>query len=486
MRNLNIIKVVGVLCIALCAFASCNDWLDLNPRSQEKADKLFSTEDGFKEVLAGCYLGLSKPEAYGREMTFGMVSVLGQEYMEGKGPSFKQSGNAYYDLNKFTYTGTAALGMIDKAWSALYNVIAQANTLLDYTERKKSVLSDLNYAVIRGESYAIRAFAHAELFRMFSDVVKMDPDKEKLSLPYVNSVKPGIFPQVTNEKFYELVMDDIDNALKLLEQDPIYTGAELSGSNAEYYHDRALSLNYYAVLGLKARTCMFWGDKSGALEAARTVIEAQQQKGLFPWVEGSAANAPSSQNRDRLFHTEHLFALNIMKLEDYIKMYFTNPGTDGPLMSKVMPDAMYDGEDYRRIFFETYSGNSDTPSKFWQLADRSSAYASLRDRMPVIRISEMYYIASECLVGVDNALALNHLNTVRVNRGIIPLTLDGSTPELFLMEGIKAEYQREFFAEGQLFFYNKRTTTSGTAKNDYVLPLPVEEWELGDRELIKK
>jgi len=71
---------------------------------------------------------------------------------------------------------------------------------------------------------------------------------------------------------------------------------------------------------------------------------------------------------------------------------------------------------------------------------------------------------------------------VRLNRGLPNLTAGTvAVPEIL------KEYQKEFYGEGQLFYYYKRTnanaipngsTTSGNItmdKTKYVLPLPLSE-----------
>lgn len=55
---------------------SCDSWLDVKPKTEEEAERMFSTEEGFKSALAGAYISLSQPELYGRELTFGMVGIF--------------------------------------------------------------------------------------------------------------------------------------------------------------------------------------------------------------------------------------------------------------------------------------------------------------------------------------------------------------------------------------------------------------------------
>ena len=84
----------------------------------------------------------------------------------------------------------------------------------------------------------------------------------------------------------------------------------------------------------------------------------------------------------------------------------------------------------------------------------SNVSAAFKNRIPMIRISEMYYIAAEC--EGDGTLATDYLNAVRNNRGLTAEKLENLTPDLLKNEIFK-EYQKEFYGEGQLWYYYKRT-----------------------------
>ena len=87
------IKLSVWILLALFVTTSCDSWLDVKPKTEEEAERMFSTEEGFKSALAGAYISLSQPELYGRELTFGMVGILGQEW--GGGGTLDQSSSAY-------------------------------------------------------------------------------------------------------------------------------------------------------------------------------------------------------------------------------------------------------------------------------------------------------------------------------------------------------------------------------------------------------
>ena len=60
--------------IGTMALASCNDWLDVEPKSQIKEEKQFSREGGYKDQLTGVYTAMATPQMYGLNMGIGLRS----------------------------------------------------------------------------------------------------------------------------------------------------------------------------------------------------------------------------------------------------------------------------------------------------------------------------------------------------------------------------------------------------------------------------
>ena len=100
------------------------------------------------------------------------------------------------------------------------------------------------------------------------------------------------------------------------------------------------------------------------------------------------------------------------------------------------------------------------------------------NRIPLLKLSEMYLIAAEASGDI------HFLETLRGFRGYAgnPLPADAN-----LLEELRKEYQKEFIAEGQLFYFYKRqnmTTIPFTAQTmnraTYVFPMPDNELEFGN------
>ena len=105
-------------------------------------------------------------------------------------------------------------------------------------------------------------------------------------------------------------------------------------------------------------------------------------------------------------------------------------------------------------------GNEFMLSTKYYKRESESPWAA--DRLPLMRVSEMYYIAAEC--ESDWQEGVKHLETVRSHRGLSSAPLRcGSKDDL--QNEIEKEYRKEFIAEGQLFYYFKRLNKSVTIKS---------------------
>ncbi|MEG1950308.1 MAG: RagB/SusD family nutrient uptake outer membrane protein, partial [Odoribacter sp.] len=85
--------------------------------------------------------------------------------------------------------------------------------------------------------------------------------------------------------------------------------------------------------------------------------------------------------------------------------------------------------------------------------DQTDLYSFvIENTMPLIRLSEMYYIQSEC----ENDLAKSTawLSQVRLARGADELNVFKDEEEK--MNKLEIEYRKEFYGEGQLWYFLKR------------------------------
>lgn len=500
-------KIILGLLLLVSLASSCNKWLDVKPTSELDGSELFSSEKGFVEALAGVYSNLSKPALYGRELSYGMLDVMGGVYID-----YQISGDYLnflqykYKRNNSNYVATTST-TIAAIWGNMYNQIAQLNSILANIDQRKNIFSGQNYSIIKGETIGLRAYLHLELLKLFGPSFQQN-GASTLSIPYVTELGKKVSPLLTGDQVITEVIKDLNESKELLKQDPIFLGTapdpnlvpyptgNFSAAGISVYHNRRFSFNYYATVAALAKAYLWKGDRANALLNAQEIISAQSSR--FPWVKPEfLANISSaaSPNQDRTFATEHIFALNIRDLNEYMDGYIyfgalsnNNVNSSGLLplaFHRDAPSNFFEGsQDPRKLYLVNISTKGNFSSKFYQVAGVAPYFSQ---RLPLIRVSEMYYIAAECDDNLQEART--YMNTVRANRGMSSTPLSETITRNELDNSITAEYKREFIGEGQMWYLLKRknidlTKSQGSSYNiwytftnmdQYVFDRPDEE-----------
>lgn len=477
----NVVRLTTRLAVALVAAltTSCNDWLDVQPRSQVEDTEMFATESGFKEALAGVYSSMVSSSTYAKEMTYGFMAVLAHEW------DYYYSSQ-YDDVAAFNYDAAFPTNYIRGIWANSYSGIANVNNLLAHIDDNLRLFSTDNHDVIKGEALALRAFLHFDLLRCFGVSYAVNPQQP--AIPYSTALSYRVFPQLTVAEVAEKVVADLLEAEALLKgADPIVTGREVTQSTDNgYLYNRQLHLNYYAVKALQARVYMWMGAYDRALDAANTVI----QSNAFEWA--TVANLQSGA--DRCLASEHLFALNNLTLQaDVADRYFD----DGSQYSfAVTRDRLLDyfdnaTQDYRYTFLYKSGTSTHANNRYLTKYDAPAGTNTYyMYKMPLIRLPEMYLVKSEVEYRAGQTeTARATLNQLRVARNLPPLP---ELPADFYLELVR-EYRRELMGEGQLFFLYKRLNRStilfadvdAVAEKVYTFPLPITETEAAQRDANK-
>lgn len=457
--------------------SACNSWLDVQPRSQVEDTELFESESGYKEALAGVYSSMVSTSTYAKELTYGFIGILGQEW------------DAYYssqyeDAVLYNYDGTYPTNYVNGIWATNYSGIANVNNLLAHIDDDANLFSTDNHAVIKGEALALRAMLHFDLLRCFGVSFAVNP--EQPSIPYSLALDYHVFPQLSVRAVTERCLGDLMEAEQLLRgHDPIVTGREITELDDNgYLINRQMHLNYYAVKGLEARVYMWAQRYEEALDAADEVISS----GVFTW----STLANMEKGYDRCLADEHLFALNNLTLTaDIADNFFSESSQYSFAVTADRLSAYFDNwtSDYRytNLFKEgtgTKAGHFYI-TKYDEPAGASDPYYMYK--MPLMRLPEMYLIKSEAeyRLGLVNE-ACATMNVLRDERQFgIPLT-----PSSDYYNELVSEYRREMLGEGQLFFLYKRLNYPKISNSDvdmvatraYTFPLPLSETESAERE----
>jgi hypothetical protein len=408
------------------SFVSCKKWVDVQPPLQVDQNELFSSEQGFRDVLNGVYLQMGSRSLYGRDLTTGLLSIVGRSYDTTISPAI---GNLFYQGARYNFQDADVRNTSKNIWDSAYFCMGNLNNLLSNVESRKNIFTANNYNLFKGEALGLRAFLYFDLLRLFAP----SPAASGLNtpaIPYVTKLTPYASPVSTTGAVIDSCVADLLNAQSLL-------------SAADFTTSR---FTVWAVRGLLARIYLYKGDYVNAKNAALAVINSNK----FPLV---------TSNSDLMFTKEHLFSLfsSLNFAIGYNKSVFnSNPPLGFTLLNQTALFVTGSGStsDWRKAFVDpatgTALGNTISPRKFY------SGNQSSVNVLPMIRTSEMYYIAAESASALQDSLsATNWLDTVRVHRNLVKYVQTALKRDSINVELAK-EYQKEFLGEGQVFYYYKR------------------------------
>lgn len=461
-------KRIYIILFAITAlnFGACKKFLDVKPKTQIESEVAFKDEVGYQNALTGVYVKLTDQSLYGKELTYGLMDVLARQYTQTPVP--------YNTFDTYNYQLDSLKKRTTAIWKEMYNGIANTNNLIENLNRTDlPSFTGPNYNVIKGEALGLRAFIHFDLLRLYAPAPTSVGGMTALAIPYVDKFDSQNIPRTSVRNILDKVLADLNtSALLLRTSDPIVPGNTTTNN---YLRSRNYKFNYYAVKALQARVYLYAGDKVNALTCAEEVINSL----AFPFATGSNV----TNGNDKLYNSELLFSLNINNLQSYTAPSFGNTDTRlAKLDAQYLADFDGYGSDYR------FQYASDAPGGVYRYTTKYTAgtLANFLYRMPIMRVSEMYFIAAECLIVSNKIKAVQYLNAVRRARNKTDDVMVTAT-DAEVQNQIFREYRREFIAEGQLFYYYKRLNASTIdysavvgSNAIYVFPLPDDELKYGN------
>ena len=448
----------------------CDRFLDVQPKDQYTEKQLLATRGGYYTAMNGLYNNLTSNSLYGKNLSYELIDVISKRYAPLAKSTYLTS------LNSWGYAEENVSKALESTWATAYTTILNCNVILENLATQQGILSPAETNLMKGELLALRAFLHFDMLRLFGPIYKEDPSAP--SIPYNESVKIMNLPLLS-----------ADEGEKLLAKDPVIPegpmASALEDENEVYLRYRQLRMNYYAVLALKARVYLYAGEKDKALQAAYKLLKDKTVSEWFPPVDPNKLLA-NNVDPDRVFSTEVLMGIYMKKRGDIYTYSFDaenagnnflqprNSFVDGNLFAGETQDYRYQSQ-WAQATSIGVTGHIFTKYKAIQDGDAKLFYSSF---MPLIRLSEMYYIAAECEPKVSDGNSW--LNQIRTLRGLPEITI---TDENELMSKLRIEYLREFWGEGQIFFMYKRlfvnilntenghnTSTYGASAARYVPP----------------
>ena len=213
MKNL----LLSAICIVSLFLSSCQNWIDVNPKTDIEAEEFFTSEDGFKSALTGLYSMMVLEKSYGRQMTFDFVEKLVQRY--DNYPAGTVTDEERAAIYKYGET-TSSKNAIAEIWLKLYNEIANINNFLQYLETNGDVIVTEGYRdLMKGEALGLRAFHYFDLLRLWGPIYSQD--STKACIPYREQFNSESAPLMAANEVMKRIVADLKAAEELLKNDPM-------------------------------------------------------------------------------------------------------------------------------------------------------------------------------------------------------------------------------------------------------------------------
>ncbi|WP_430816368.1 RagB/SusD family nutrient uptake outer membrane protein [Carboxylicivirga sp. RSCT41] len=455
---------IYIILVSVLVFTSCEDILDITPKSEIAAEELFQDVEGFEDAMYGIYSQLDEPFLYGSFLQV-VPDVLAQYY---------EFGGEYEKFMSYEYSTDAGVqSQLLKVWSDAYTLLGQVNSILDNADAE---FNDVNYDLVRGEALGVRAFIHFDLLRLFAVHINSASELKNQGIPYAENYTLNQIPFYPVEEVYEKVIGDLLEAEQLLQYDAeIFVdfprdASVISGEGFQYA--RETHFNLYAAQATLARVYWMKGDMDKALLYAEKVINS----GKFSLV--STPLEMEDLVAGRINGTESIWGIYSKR-----NISATYLGANSLFVQSGIKD-QYIAEDVRN---DAWFQPAESQVQLKKMVNRNlsndeldlPAYPNLG--LSMLRYPEMLLIAAEALVESKPEQARIYFDTLLEARGLTKFA-DMEPVQNVSLEDIKTEYAKEFIGEGLNWFSMKRddqliNSPIGEVNGDaiYTLPIPFEE-----------
>ena len=431
------LKITIIALLAGFSMASC-DFLDKEP-TKLTPENYFNTPAEANSFLTGVYAILSQPTFYGGDY---MYLVAGDDLSHYGG-----SGRGPASTGLICNNATTSDNAVTAFWYALYSGINRANMFLENIDKVNGFDAGVKEQYI-AEARFLRAFYYFNLVECWGDV----PFKT-VSTQSVTNLN---IPRTDKQEIYDFIISEMADAAE--------TGLK-SASDLAYKPGR---ISQSTAWGILARVYLYKGDKTKALEYAKEVIDSKK----FSLLE------ESQLVKDKTWgylcsENEYLSSLYVYDMEEGRSDVYFGEGSSA---------VCHISDTRRASVFGTPGVDIDWRNQnmfFLKTGEAKTYIGKYRgvNRIPLLKLSEMYLIAAEA--SGDKS----YLQTLRDHRGYVNYPLEENCD---LAAEIEAEYRKEFMAEGQLFYYYKRLDyitlpdMGVVMTGNYVFPMPDDEMEFGD------
>lgn len=469
-------KKIFFLPIIILFFASaCRKQLDQIPLSSATTETFYHSASDFLQATNSAYQGL-----HNYPVRLANLSEIRSDNIYGVSVAVRD----WDPINDFS-PGIASNAYVEEAWSADFNAIFKANTLLDQLTKNGSYIGSTALATrYQAEGRFLRAFYYFDLIRYFGKLPIID---HPLTPTEATSIGRSSVADV-----YKFIIDDLQFAIANLP--PSYSGVDV-GRATKYAAEAELALVYMTrsgpTYGIEGPG-LGLNEWSLALPLLNDIITSGQfvfnnsYANIFSYANQAPANA-NGGNKEAIFDV--MYASGISAKSDLYGAsfpwalapngYFSSLGDRNltgtleiiPVSNNLVAD--YDPADVRKaftIFTQGYTFNNSTELRpfFKKWLDITKIPTASRFDWGInyiaIRYTDVLMEKAECILhGAGSPADADAIvNQVRARAGLTTPLTNVTLPQLF------EERRREFADEGLRWFDLQRSGDLLTIMNNWI------------------
>ncbi len=427
-----------MLCASGSLLTSCSDFLAPKAESLYTTETFYTSQQDFELAISAVY-------AVQQDVYDGQNGML--HFLIARSDDSNSVNTNLYSDGAETFTDTSSGTCTANIWQSMYKIITRCNSILIRIDAVNfDDTSVKNY--IKGEAYAMRAWAYDNLGKFFGGVPLIV--NAEYSTAEIYTIKRS-----SQDETFAQAVSDYKAAIDLL---PAAWGSDDAGRVTKYAADAALG-----------RLFMFMNQPANA----RTYLEAVINSGVY----SLAANYEDCFNdaydnnvsKDRVWEVQYIggltgegqtFSESCMP-EGYsgTEGYALRGASSAMQVSTDMVSA-YESGDYRqKIATSDQIKGTGAVGYTWCTKYSRHTYqpqsgTDWANNLPIIRYSDVLLMEAEAINATDGptSTAIAYVNAVRNRAKLANLTSAQTATAATLLTAIKHERRAEFMFEGLRWF----------------------------------